>query len=72
MKILTDEFKSLRSALSLSDAEVANYFRWIKTIPFEARENGVTFSFELLPGLGEKITVNADEYEIVLREYITD
>lgn len=56
------------NSIKLTDVEAETYLRWIDTIPFEKREDGVTFTFSLLPGLGERVSVQCADSELILRE----
>ncbi len=61
---------SLQKSLSLSHEEIERYFAWLEQFPFEVRSDGVSVEFELLPGLGEKVTVRLGGKELVLRDYL--
>lgn len=65
-----DSIVSLKKSLSLSHDEIEKYFAWLEQFPFEVRSDGVSVEFELLPGLGEKVTVRLGGEELILRDYL--
>lgn len=65
-----DSIVSLQKSLSLSHEEIEKYFAWLEQFSFEVRSDGVSVEFELLPGLGEKVTVRLGGKELVLRDYL--